>query len=108
MGQGGGYRNVFLFLPIRRQGATRVRRQQPLGMCGPVGLEYRQLALRRWIGAPDFPSERVGTGLTSLKRKRRVGFENACRSMPFACASGLLQATSPASFAFSTAIDPAL
>ncbi len=71
MGQGGGYRNVFLFLPIRRQGATRVRRQPPLGMCGPVGLEYRQLALRRWIGAPDFPSERVGTGLTSLKRKRR-------------------------------------
>ena len=43
MGQGGGYRNVFLFLPIRRQDATRVRRQPPLGVCGSVGLEYRQL-----------------------------------------------------------------
>ncbi len=63
--------------------------------------------LQRRIGAPDFPSEWAGTGLTSLKRKRRA-FENAYRSMPFACASGLLQATSPASFAFSTAIDPAL
>ena len=29
--------------------------------------------LRRWIGAPDFPSERVGTGLTSLKRKTKGG-----------------------------------
>ena len=28
------------------------------------------LVLRRWIGAPDFLSERAGTGLTSLKRKR--------------------------------------
>jgi hypothetical protein len=28
------------------------------------------LILQRWIGAPDFPSERAGTGLTSLKRKR--------------------------------------
>jgi hypothetical protein len=43
VGQGGGYRNVFLFLPIRRQGATRMRRQPPLGMCGSVGLEYKQL-----------------------------------------------------------------
>src|SRR5271157_5923342 len=66
-----------------------------------------QLVLQRWIGAPDFPSESAGTGLTSLKRKRRA-FENAHRSMPFARASGLLQATSPASFAFSTAIDLAL
>jgi len=32
----------------------------------------------------------------------------ALRNLNFACASGLLQATSPASFAFSTAIDPAL
>ena len=35
-------------------------------------------------------------------------FSNAYRSMPFACASGLWQATSPASWVFSTAIDPAL
>jgi hypothetical protein len=29
--------------------------------------------LQRWIGAPDFPSEwAAGTGLTSLKRKRRA------------------------------------
>src|SRR5208283_1023049 len=28
------------------------------------------LVLQRWIGAPDFPSERAETGLTSLKRKR--------------------------------------
>src|SRR5271157_439924 len=62
---------------------------------------------KRWIGAPDFTSEWAGTGLTSLKRKRRA-FENAYYSMPFACASGLLQATCPASFAFSRAIDPAL
>jgi len=65
------------------------------------------LVLQRWIGAADFPSESAGTGLTSLKRKRRA-FENAYHSMPVACASGLLQATSPASFAFSTAIDLAL
>ena len=32
----------------------------------------------------------------------------ALRNLNFAFASGLLQATSPASFAFSTAIDPAL
>ena len=65
--------------------------------------------LQCWIGAPDLPSEWAGIGLTSLKRKRRA-FENIYRSMPFACASGLLQATSPASlsFAFSTAIDLAL
>src|SRR5271166_6625412 len=62
---------------------------------------------QRWIGAPDFSSEWAGTGLTSLKRKRGL-FENTYRSMPFACASGLLQETSPASFAFSRAIDPAL
>ena len=31
---------------------------------------------QRRIGAPDFPSEWAGTGLTSLKRKRRA-FENA-------------------------------
>ena len=28
------------------------------------------LILQRWIGAPDFPSQRAGTGLTSLKRQR--------------------------------------
>ncbi len=49
----------------------------------------RKLMLQRWIGAPDFPSEWAGTGLTSLKRKQRA-FENTYRSMPFACASGLL------------------
>jgi hypothetical protein len=65
------------------------------------------LVLQRWIGAPDFPSESAKTGLTSLKRKRRA-LENAYCSMLFACASGLLQATSPASFAFSTAINLAL
>jgi len=59
------------------------------------------------FGSPDFPSESAATGLTSLKRKRRA-FENTYNSMPFACASGLLQATFPASFAFSTAIDLAL
>ena len=48
---------------------------------------------KRWIGAPDFPSEWVGTELTSLKRKR-MAFENTCISMPFACASGLLQVAS--------------
>ncbi len=47
------------------------------------------------------------SALTSLKRKRRV-FDNTYRSMPFACASGLLQATAPASFAFSIAVDPAM
>ena len=51
--------------------------------------EVRLLELQRWIGAPGFPSEWAGTGLTSLKRKRRA-FENAYCSMPFACASGLL------------------
>jgi hypothetical protein len=66
-----------------------------------------RLILQRWIGAPDFPSESAGTGLTSLKRQR-MAFENAYHSMPFAGASGLLQATSPASFAFSTPIDLAL
>jgi hypothetical protein len=65
------------------------------------------LLLQRWIGAPDFPSESAGTGLTSLKRKR-MEFENTYHSMPFACASGLLQVISPASFAVSTAIDLAL
>ncbi len=30
------------------------------------------LILQRWIGAPDFPPESAGTGLTSLKRKRRT------------------------------------
>src|SRR5208282_1615167 len=45
------------------------------------------------------PSESAGTGLTSLKRKRRA-FDNTYHSMPFACASGLLQATSPASAAY--------
>jgi hypothetical protein len=40
-------------------------------------------------------------------RKRRA-FKNIHRSMPFVCASGLLQTTAPASFAFSTAIDLAL
>jgi hypothetical protein len=34
------------------------------------------LVLQRWIGAPDLPSEWAGSGLTSLKRKRRA-FENA-------------------------------
>src|SRR5271166_6804988 len=28
-----------------------------------------KLILQRWIGAPDFPSEWAGTGLTSLKRQ---------------------------------------
>jgi len=73
----------------------------------PIALNNKHMILQRWIGAHDFPSEWAGTGLTSLKRKRRA-FENAYRSMPFACASGLLLATSPASFAFSTTIDPAL
>src|SRR5271157_2309418 len=41
-----------------------------------------------------------------LPRKEFMGraFEYTYRSMPFACASGLLQATPAASFAFSTAI----
>ena len=45
-----------------------------------------------------------------LPRKEFMGraFENKYRSMPFACASGLLQTTFPASFAFSTAINLAL
>jgi hypothetical protein len=76
-------------------------------LLGLIGSGRDDLLPQRWIGAPDFPSESTGTGLTSLKRKRRV-FENAYHSMPFACASGLLQATSPASFAFSTPIDLAL
>ena len=59
-----------------------VRSSDPL--CG------KRLILQRWIGAPDFPSEAAGTGLTSLKRKRRA-LKNAYHSMPFACASGLLQ-----------------
>src|SRR5271166_4097903 len=37
---------------------------------------------QRWVGAPDFSSEWAGTGLTSLKRKRRL-FENTYRSMRF-------------------------
>src|SRR5208283_2380403 len=41
-------------------------------------------------------TSRPSRQLTSLKRKRRL-FENTYRSMPFACASGLLQETSPAS-----------
>src|SRR5208337_5235100 len=45
------------------------------------------------------------SGLTSLKRKRRA-FDNTYHSMPFACASGLLQASSPASLAFSTSLIP--
>ena len=36
---------------------------------------------QRWIGAPDLPSEWAGSGLTSLKRKRRL-IENTYRSMP--------------------------
>jgi len=68
--------------------------------------------LRFRLVASDFPGivcilDGAGYGLTSLKRKRRA-FKNIYRSMPFACASGLLKATSPASFAFSTAIDLAL
>ena len=50
------------------------------------------LVLERWIGAPDFLSEWVETGSTSLKRKR-IAFENIYRSMPFACASGLWHLT---------------
>ena len=46
---------------------------------------------RRCIGAPDFSSESAGIGLTSLRRKRRA-FETAYHALPFACASGLLQA----------------
>ncbi len=60
------------------------------------------LILQRWIKAPEFPSEVAGTVPTSLKRKRRA-FENTYHSMPFACASGLLQAISPAPFAFTMA-----
>ena len=40
-----------------------------------------------------FRPEWAGTGLASLKRKRRA-FSSAYRSMPFACASGLLQVAS--------------
>jgi hypothetical protein len=32
--------------------------------------------LQHWIGASDFPSDPAETGLTSVKRKRRV-FKNA-------------------------------
>jgi len=39
------------------------------------------------IGASDFPCESARSGLTSLKRKRRV-LDNSYHSMPFACASG--------------------
>ena len=63
-----------------------------------------KVVLRRWIGAPDFTSESAGIGLTSLKRKRRA-FENAMSFNALRLPSGLLQATSPASFAFSTTID---
>ena len=83
--------------PLGRR--LRLRHQPPRS--------WQLLILQRWIGVPDFPSDWAGTGLTSLKRKRRA-FSNAYRSMPFTCASGLLQATSPTSFVFSTAIDPAL
>ena len=41
-----------------------------------------KVVLRRWIGATDFTSESAGTGLISLKRKRRA-FENAYHSMSF-------------------------
>ena len=51
------------------------------------------LVLRRWIGAPDFPSERAGIGLTSLKRKRSS--KNAYHSMPFACAFRLVASDFP-------------
>ena len=46
-------------------------------------------------------SQRPGTRLTSLKRKRRA-FVTAYSEMPFACASGLWHSASPASFAYST------
>ena len=74
--------------PLGRR--LRLRHQPPRS--------WQLLILQRWIGVP---------GLTSLKRERRA-FSNAYRSMPFAGASGLWQATSPASLVFSTAIDPAL
>jgi len=51
--------------------------------------------------------QKTKSEFTSLKRKRWA-FENTYLSMPFACASGLSQATSPASFAFSRPIDLAL
>jgi len=41
--------------------------------------------------ASDFPSEWAGTGLISLKRKR-WDCKNTYHSMPFASASGLLDA----------------
>ena len=55
-------------------------------------LEPRRRILQRWIRAPDYPYRSAGTGLTSLKHKQML-FENIYHSMPFACASGLLQAT---------------
>ena len=96
--------------PLGRR--LRLRHQPPRS--------WQLLILQRWIGVPDFPSDWAGTGLTSLNRKRkafsgltslnrkRKAFSNAYRSMPYTCASGLLQATSPTSFVFSTAIDSAL
>jgi hypothetical protein len=95
---------------LTRRATSSVDPDDPPRLCstfeGP-GKPQGDLLLQRWIGAPDFPSEWAGTGLTSLKRERWT-LENAYHSMPFARASGLLQATFPASFAFSTPIDLAL
>ena len=57
MGPGLGRPSPYLSLSYRRG----VRLQSP----------GSAIVLQRWIGAPDFPSERVGTGLTSLKRERK-------------------------------------
>ncbi len=42
------------------------------GGAAQEGFSLTLLVLQRWIDAPDFPSELAGTGLTSLKRKRRA------------------------------------
>ena len=66
----------------------------------------------RWADREEAPGpkpEPTGRepGSPAQSAQRRA-FSNAYRSMPFAGASGLWQATSPASLVFSTAIDPVL
>ena len=69
----------------------------------PLNREFKTGPQLR-TSAPARSIQKTKSEFTSLKRKRWA-FENTYLSMPFACASGLSQATSPVSFTFSTPFD---
>src|SRR5271157_3829484 len=54
----------------------------PVRRAASIADPDNSLTPQRWIGAPDFPSEWAGTGLTSLKRKRRAFEKETVASLP--------------------------